>query len=128
MYRFIKTNWPGISWAIIILLLSGLPGNYFPRVSTFWDWLAPDKLVHVFMFAVFTFAILWGNRRQYKQPGKRSVIVVVSLAVGISFGALTEYLQDVVFIGRHGNVYDFYANTAGSILGVLVFDKLFRKK
>ncbi len=80
------------------------------------------------MFAVLSFTILWGNRKQYNIPKKRSTLIILSLVAGISYGALTEYLQDVVFVGRHGNLYDFYANAAGSVIGVLIFDKLFRKK
>jgi len=50
---FIKNNWPGILWGVIILIITGIPGNYFPKVTTFWDWLSPDKIVHLFLFSIF---------------------------------------------------------------------------
>jgi VanZ family protein len=123
-----RTNWPAISWALIILLLTSLPGNYFPTIVSFWDWLKPDKLIHFFVFGVFTFLILWGKRKQYKQKDKRLKILIVALITGIFYSALTEWLQHFLPVGRHGNIFDFMANNFGSIIGVVVFHILFRKK
>ena len=46
-----------ISWTIIILIIVGIPGNQIPRVSKFIDLFQPDKIVHLAMFAPFSY--LW---------------------------------------------------------------------
>ncbi|MBZ0242673.1 MAG: VanZ family protein [Bacteroidales bacterium] len=119
--------WPGAIWAVIILLLIGLPGDYFPNVVSFWDWLSPDKLVHFFVFGVFTFLMLWGYRAQYSNSKHRSKLVWLIIILGVLYGGLTEVLQTKVFVGREGSVFDFLANTIGSIIGIIIF-MLFARK
>lgn len=125
---FLKTNWPAASWALMILVLTSLPGDYFPTIVSFWEWLKPDKLVHFFVFGVFTFLILWGKRQQYKLKNRRLKLVILALFTGVFYSALTEWLQHFLPVGRHGNIFDFMANNFGSIFGVVVFHILFRKK
>jgi len=125
--RFTRKFWPGSIWAGLILLLTGLPGNYFPDVESFWDWVSPDKLVHFFIFGVFTFLTLWGYRAQYKLPARRYYLVGFATLLGIFYGGVTEILQEMVFTGRYGNVFDFLANAIGAILGSAVFMLLARK-
>lgn len=129
MFQKLTQNyWPGTIWAIIILLLTGLPGSYFPRVVSFWEWLTPDKIVHIGIFAVFTFLILWGYRTQYYESNKRLLFSATVLVIGVLFGALTEIFQATVFIGRHGSFYDFLADSIGSLIGILFFTGFCRKK
>jgi len=120
--------WPGGIWAVIILLLTGLPGDYFPEVVSFWDWLSPDKLVHFFIYGVFTFLLLWGYRAQYSTSKHRSKLVWLIIILGVLYSGITEILQATVFIGRDGSVFDFLANTIGSIIGIIVFMLFARKK
>lgn len=102
------------------MLLTGLPGNYFPEVVSFWDWISPDKLVHLLMFGVLSFLLLWGNRTQFSGRQKR-YLTATAILTGMAFGALTEVLQAYVFVGRDGNRYDFLANVAGTLLGYGLF-------
>lgn len=127
MNNLTRKYWPGSLWALLILLLTGLPGNYFPQVVSFWDWLSPDKLVHFFIFGVFTFLWLWGYRAQYLQKHKRFALVRNILITGFFYSGLTELLQAYVFTGRHGNVFDFLANIIGCVIGIVVFRVVFRK-
>ncbi len=124
---FIKNNWPGILWGVIILIITGIPGKYFPKVTTFWDWLSPDKIVHLFMFSIFVLLLNIGFKKQYTSAKQRFIYIVVSLLIGLIFSGLTEILQRFIFVGRNGNIYDFAANSAGCFLGVLFFYVFFRK-
>lgn len=119
--------WPGGIWAVLILLLTGLPGDYFPQVISFWDWLSPDKLVHFFIFGLFTFLLLWGYRAQYRASKHRSKFVWLIIILGVLYGGITEILQAKVFVGRDGSVFDFLANTIGSIIGIVIFMLFVRK-
>jgi VanZ family protein len=120
--------WPAIVWAAIVLLLTGLPGNVFPEIKTFWDWLSPDKIVHLFIFGMLSFLIIWGYRIQYFKGEKRYILATASIITSSFYGLLTEVLQKYVFIGRSGNVYDFLADTIGAVLGWWIFTMIFRKK
>ena len=124
---FFRHLLPAILWAILILVLSGIPGNYFPRVIDFWGWLGPDKIVHLILFGTFVYFLMRGLYLQYSFPVVRSYYVGISLAVGMIFGVLTEVLQKYVFIGRNGNIYDFIADVIGCLLGWLIFNLIKRK-
>lgn len=111
------------------MILCGLPGSCIPKVKTFWEWLGPDKIVHCLMFGLFSFAIIWGYRDEYCERDKsyRIRLQLVTLLVSAAYGALTEVLQNYLFRGRYGSVYDFLADLIGCILGILIFKSIFRK-
>lgn len=112
------------------MILTGLPGSCFPTVKTFWQWLGPDKIVHLLMFGTLAFLIPFGYRYDYIQRdiayGKR--LLWLSLLIAAAYGGLTELLQRYVFIGRSGSLYDFYADVIGCVLGVFIFKMSYRKK
>ncbi len=126
--QFTRNLWPGAIWAFIALLLTGLPGNYFPTIRSFWDWLSPDKIVHLIIFGTLSFLILWGYRSQYITSDQRYKFLVWATVASIFYGGLTEILQKEVFVGRDGNIFDFLANVVGAFLGTLLFYLLYRKK
>ncbi len=119
---------PGFIWAIVILLLTGLPGTYFPEVHSFWDWLEPDKVIHLIIFGSLSYLIIWGFRDEYAYKNNRNKLIFNSMIAGVIYGGLTEILQETVFVGRDGNIYDFMANTLGVPLGILLFHLLFKKR
>lgn len=92
-----------------------------PDVPAFIDLLKPDKLVHLFVFAVFVVLILNGF---FKDPGMtriRPLIIPLALNIGILFSGITEIIQKFWIYGRVASVYDFIANVAGCLLGWWVF-------
>lgn len=115
-------------WAALILVLSGIPGDYIPRVVMFSEWLGPDKLVHLVIFGVLAFLLLKSISRQYGKVLNRFIVVTIVLAVGTVFGLLLEALQRHVFVGRNGNPYDLAADVLGLILGTAVFYIFFERK
>lgn len=124
----IRRQWPAFIWAVVILIITGVPGSYIPELTTFWEWLEYDKIVHVLVFAMLSFLILFGYRVQYSQSNKRYLIVISAVAVTGVYGILTEILQHYVFIGRFGNMYDAMADFIGALLGWAVFQRMERKK
>lgn len=123
MDKLTRNILPGIFCGVVILILTGLPGSCFPKVKTFWEWLGPDKIVHLIMFATFVFACLWGYRGQYAERNKsyRRKAEVVSLIIGVAYSGLTELLQGTVFKGRYCSLYDFIADALGCVAGIYVF-------
>ena len=82
-----------------------------------------DKVVHLLMYAGFTFVTLWGYRKPYQERGKayRKKALWTVLAIGIAYGALTEIMQETLVPSRTGSVYDWIADLIGSILGTVAF-------
>jgi VanZ family protein len=124
----IRNLLPGILWGIVILILSGVPGNYVPSVFGFLDWISPDKLVHLMMYAVFVFVLLRGLRKQKQQHEISKNLIYSILGIGIAFGGITEVLQNTVFIRRNGNIYDFIADIIGCLIGLMIYLVYQRKK
>jgi len=112
-------------WMGIILLLTGLPGNSFPKVSKWMDVFQPDKLIHIAMF--FPFAWFWQSYFLHKEVKRSKAIMFVSL-FGIIYASLTEVLQYYVFIGRSANVPDAIADVIGIVFSILAFNYYFNKR
>ena len=97
-----------------------MPGEDIPTYN-FWDLLALDKLGHAFFFGIQSlfFVISFKKVSYYKELPTRPIYLAV--VVTIIYGGILELIQGTVFAGRTGDVFDFIANTAGSLFGVLFF-------
>ena len=80
-----------------------------------------DKIQHC--FAYFIFAITWLITAHNKNI-KNYVLIIFC----ISFGILLEFLQEILTDYRTGDLLDVLANSTGVLLGLLFFDKIFKKK
>ncbi len=118
---FRKPLLPGMVWTMVIALLTLLPGNYIPRVITFLDWLGPDKVVHLALFATFSVLFMEGFRRQSKVLLLSKNTVLASLLLGMVFAIFTEAMQYFVIPGRNGNIYDLLADILGLGIGYAIW-------
>ncbi len=130
MRRLTEDFYPGLVTAIFIMVIMGMPGNYFPKVVSFWDWLGPDKIIHLIVFGILSFSMIWGYRKKLLHQSITSLkkALLLTLLLSISYGAFTELLQKHVFINRYGSIYDFLADAIGCLLGVIAFFFYFKKK
>jgi len=103
-----------------------LPGNYVPHVITFKEWMQPDKLIHVGLFAVLVVLSLRSFMMQYNGKYYRLIYIVV-LIIAVSIGAGTELIQKYVLESRSGNVYDFGADALGCLTGLIIFNLVEKK-
>ncbi|HZX63608.1 MAG TPA: VanZ family protein [Bacteroidales bacterium] len=118
MKNFLHHNFPGILWIAFMLVLTCIPGTLIPQVPTYLDLFDPDKLVHIFLFAVLVFLILLGLRKQFHVTPAHRFAVYIALNIGVFLGGITELLQGTTLItGRQCSVYDFIADIAGCFLG-----------
>lgn len=125
--RILKYHWPWLAWLAGILVATGVPGNYVPHMISFEDWMRPDKIMHVLLFAGLVFLSLRSFMLQYQGQYERYIYASV-LIVSISVGGITELMQKFVFVGRSGNVYDFGADAIGCLTGLLIFNLAKQKK
>ncbi len=123
-----RSVWPPLAWAVVMLALAGIPGDYIPRTISFRGWLGPDKLVHLAMFGIFAFLLLAGPAQQYLARFNRFLVGAMVLVLGTIFGFVLEALQRFVFIGRNGNLYDLAADILGLIVGIAAFYIFFDRK
>ena len=110
-----KSTWyiPAILWAILIIILSGFPGNKVPELPI-WQF---DKFIHTVMYAVFSILLLLPYLQLKKQPLTYFIIILI----GVFLGGIMEIFQNNIFINRSGNWYDFFANCLGTVLGIVLF-------
>ncbi len=125
---FLRSNWPGLAWALFLLILSGVPGNYIPHVITFREWMHPDKIVHLLVYGIFVWLLIRGFRKQSAFNRLKKHASVISLIIGIVFGLMTEVMQAYIFTGRSGSIYDWFADILGCLLGWLVYLIFFKGK
>lgn len=123
---FIKYNLFPVFWALLILVLTALPGQDFPDLS-FWSLLTFDKAAHMFVFAVLVLQVIIGFIKQYRFRLLRYTAVRMAFVIGVSYGAFTELLQEFIFTGRNADYMDFVANFIGAILGVVAFRLIYGK-
>jgi len=117
----IKHQIPAILWGILILVIIGIPGNYIPKPHGFLELISPDKIIHLFMFAPFSFLI---SRGIWKQSQNLKSAIWISFFFGIIYAFSTELLQFFVISGRNGNIYDAIADSLGVLIGLFLFFKI----
>ncbi len=125
--KFIHYHYPGILWIVVIFVLTCLPGTLIPEVPDYLDLFNPDKLVHLFLFAVLMILFLRGFKKQLTPEAYR-FSVSIALNTGIFLGGITELIQGTTLVtGRVSSIYDFIANVAGCFAGWGIF-VLWQKK
>lgn len=124
---FLKYNIAGIVWAIVVMVLCGIPGNDLPEL-TFLDWLQPDKIVHILMFGPLCFLLIKGFSKQESFAALRNNPKTYAAVITILYGILTEVLQATIFIGRTGDPRDAAADAIGAFCGIWFFNFLARRK
>ena len=107
-------------WALLILVLCGIPGRDIPHIS-FLELLSIDKFVHAgifFVLIVFTIRgfLLQTTFHKIQQSSK-----IISLLICVAYGGALELMQDAIFEERSADIYDFIANSFGCIVGLLLY-------
>lgn len=125
--RFFHFNWPGICWALLILVLSTItpPALHIPDL---FDLLAPDKIAHFIFYAIFV--ILFTNGFSKMPSGNLWLRNQFSIPLigGIIYGGLIELYQGYVLSNRTCDYVDFIANCIGSVLGWQLMRYLLKRK
>lgn len=93
---------------LTILLLKPGAGLYFEFLSFNWA----DKLVHLTLFAIFSFLF-------FSSFG--TIKLINGVLVLSSYAAGTEILQEILPIDRSGDIMDFLFDGIGILLGFSLF-------
>jgi len=114
---FLKHNYLGIGWALMILVLCGMPGDQFEHSSH----THADKVIHALLFAVLFFLLTVGFIKQRQFSGLRTKTIPKVMIFSMLYGLVIELLQGVLFISRSVELYDIIFNAIGCILGYGLF-------
>ncbi|MEM6723166.1 MAG: VanZ family protein [Bacteroidota bacterium] len=120
----VRFFWPAGIWAAIIFGLSVMPGSSLPKF-TLMDFLQPDKVGHLVVYAVLVALLLWGYRKRDGQwPVKKQRLQIwgYSILYGIAIECIQQFLTD-----RHFDVLDIIANIIGCSLGLTIVYFINRK-
>ncbi|MGC8866320.1 MAG: VanZ family protein [Bacteroidales bacterium] len=97
----------------ILAILSLLPPSDLPSVKLFEG---ADKLVHMGMYAGFTFLMFWAWPKFF-----RGSFQLIPLFAVMFYGLGMEILQDLGHYGRSFEIWDIGANTLGYFPGLFLF-------
>lgn len=123
---FLKhTKW-AMLWALLILILCGIPGRDIPHIS-FLELLSFDKFVHAGIFFVLILLSIRGFLLQNTFNKLQHNSKIIALVICVSYGGLLEIMQGTIFEERSADIYDFIANSFGCILGLLLYNWIEKK-
>jgi VanZ family protein len=107
----------GITYSLFITFLLLFPTTNIPKVEVPYI----DKLGHVTLFAILI--IIWLFFVLSKTGWDRLISLWVVLII-FFYGIIIEALQGMFFESRTADGWDIIANSAGILLGWLIFQKI----
>ncbi len=123
------TKW-AMLWALLILILCGIPGRDIPHIS-FLELLSFDKFVHAGIFFVLLNLSVRGFLMQSSYSKLQSFAKPIAFIICVIYGGSLEIMQGTIFEQRSADIFDFLANSFGCIMGLLLYswtEKIILKK
>jgi len=118
---FWKYNYQGAFWTLLILMLSGFPGDQFERSEI----ENADIFVHAFLYAVLFFLLSVGFLKQSSFNRLKVFTLRKVFILTVSYGALIEVMQATIFVNRSFQLSDIVFNTVGAIMGFACFGAIY---
>lgn len=112
--------WKSIVWTAIIILATTLPSNSIPK-SSLLEIPHFDKIVHFGLFFVLAMFIISEQNTLRLQGGLTRKAIILALSFTMAYGLIIEFLQYFLLPTRSGSLFDFLANTLGSIVAVVLY-------
>ncbi|WP_188502302.1 VanZ family protein [Pontibacter amylolyticus] len=109
----------------MIMVLTLLPSSSMPSLSI-WEIFSFDSFAHAFMFAVLTYLMIVGLKKQYTYMRVQLFAIRTAFMVSSMFGIAIELLQHFFVPGRQGDIVDVLSNTIGCIIGILLFKWIYQ--
>lgn len=122
MNKIIK-YWKTLAWSVFMLFVFLLPADNLSKAPSI---PCLDKIVHIIMFAVFTWLLVWDRARirTLKRPVFRNYITAIIMA--FLFGSAIELLQEASCSGRSAELSDVICDITGSLVSVGIMLILYR--
>lgn len=108
------------------MVLTLLPSSSMPSLSI-WELFSFDSFAHAFLFAVLTYLMIVGLKKQYTSTRLQHYAIRYSLLISTTFGIAIELLQHFLIAGRQGDIIDVLSNTIGCFVGILIFKWIYQQ-
>lgn len=116
MKRTILAFFPLALWAAAVLVVGGLEEIRTPRLPPY-----ADKVAHFVMYGVGGVLAAWAGRIRGRRAGWAALAMVVMV------GAVDE-LRQAALATRHGDPWDWVADTAGAIFFYVLTATILRRR
>ena len=111
-------------WAVLVLVLSSIPGNSLPKTPSIPH---IDKIVHAGFYFILSSFLLpvfdLSKHRFYRKTGPIIVLLIVSL-----YGGFIEIAQENWFTNRSGEFLDLLSDLAGGVLAIGFYFLLIKRR
>ena len=118
---------PGIAWFFIVLFLICLPGKDLPKSNDWLNKIYFDKWVHTGMFGMLAMLFLLPVLASDLTIKKRKMYVIFIVFAVISWGLTTEFIQKAYIEGRTFDLFDWMADTIGTLIALFLSKYFYRK-
>jgi VanZ family protein len=106
-----------VAWAVLIFVLSSIPGEALAPVQLF---VGVDKAAHASVYAVLGACVLLAARRTWNLSSRTGVLLAAALAAGYG---ITDELHQLFVPGRSADGLDVVADGLGALLGAIVAER-----
>jgi VanZ family protein len=113
-------------WAAVIMITTLLPSSSMPSLSI-WELFSFDSFAHAFLFAVLTYLMIVGLKKQHTYLKLQHYAMRTALFVSTLFGIFIELMQHFLIPGRQGDIIDVLSNTIGCLLGIVLFKWIYQQ-
>jgi VanZ family protein len=116
---WLRSKAVAMGWFLLMNILFVLPGSALPKAGWFTD-IQLDKWVHTGLFAGLVFLFC----SAFNSLSKKLWMVLLG---AVAYGFIVELVQKNWVPNRSFDVYDVLADTAGSIIGLVVWLRVNKK-
>jgi len=113
MKEFSKYHLPAVLYAVLIIVLSSLPGLGVPQIRI----IALDKIIHFIEYAVFA-VLIFRSFSNISEKLQGRVIVFFSMLFVVLFALFDELYQSYI-PGRSSDPFDFLFDVLGALIIIL---------
>ncbi len=125
--KFWKYNIIWIAWLCLITYLSNSNSSGIPQIN-FLNFKGADKIVHAVFYFNLMILMSWGFRKQHYFFKLQANYLRIPFFFCIAWGGFMEILQLTIFTYRSAEWLDFFANTTGALLAIIIINGLWNSK
>ena len=115
--------WKTIAWTVFIMVLFLIPSQDIPGSREIPHL---DKVVHMVFFMIFTILFMRDMLKIKRLKFSSVAYILVTFLVVLSLAIMVELLQDVMKLGRVGDIDDIFYGLLGFFMGVFLLVLIFR--
>jgi glycopeptide antibiotics resistance protein len=115
--------WKTIAWTVFIMVLFLIPSQDIPGSREIPHL---DKVVHMVFFMIFTILFMRDMLKIKRLKLSSFAYILVTFLVVLSLALMIEGLQDIMKLGREGDIVDIIYDLLGFFLGMFLLVLIFR--